>query len=148
MSPQVPGLRYAIAPASEGWRWTVYDGEGVAHARGEQGGAQRADRHDRGEQAVRLGPAAELEFGVGQDDSALGGDGGASPWPPLLNSITASVLSTALVLLLAWWQSAGERRALWLRTSPELALLVAAAGAVIGGLLVFTIPAHLVSRKK
>ncbi|MEJ3652335.1 carbohydrate ABC transporter permease [Actinomycetes bacterium KLBMP 9759] len=26
---------------------------------------------------------------------------GASPWPPLLNSITASVLSTALVLLLA-----------------------------------------------
>lgn len=35
MSPQVPGLRYAIAPASKGWRWTVYDGEGVAHARGE-----------------------------------------------------------------------------------------------------------------
>jgi sorbitol/mannitol transport system permease protein len=29
------------------------------------------------------------------------GGGGASPWPPLLNSITASVLSTALVLLLA-----------------------------------------------
>ncbi|MFF5084907.1 carbohydrate ABC transporter permease [Actinoplanes sp. NPDC000266] len=27
--------------------------------------------------------------------------GGASPWPPLLNSLTASVLSTALVLLLA-----------------------------------------------
>lgn len=31
----------------------------------------------------------------------FGVDGGASPWPPLLNSITASVLSTALVLLLA-----------------------------------------------
>ena len=29
------------------------------------------------------------------------GGGGASPWPPLLNSVTASVLSTALVLLLA-----------------------------------------------
>ncbi|PRY33473.1 carbohydrate ABC transporter permease [Pseudosporangium ferrugineum] len=28
--------------------------------------------------------------------------GGASPWPPLLNSLTASVLSTALVLLLAF----------------------------------------------
>jgi len=28
-------------------------------------------------------------------------DGGASPWPPLLNSVTASVLSTALVLLFA-----------------------------------------------
>jgi sorbitol/mannitol transport system permease protein len=27
--------------------------------------------------------------------------GGASPWPPLLNSLTASILSTALVLLLA-----------------------------------------------
>jgi sorbitol/mannitol transport system permease protein len=27
--------------------------------------------------------------------------GGASPWPPLLNSLTASVLSTALVLLLS-----------------------------------------------
>ena len=27
--------------------------------------------------------------------------GGASPWPPLLNSLTASLLSTALVLLLA-----------------------------------------------
>jgi sorbitol/mannitol transport system permease protein len=27
--------------------------------------------------------------------------GGASPWPPLLNSLTASVVSTALVLLLA-----------------------------------------------
>jgi len=27
--------------------------------------------------------------------------GGASPWPPLLNSLTASVLSTALVLVLA-----------------------------------------------
>jgi sorbitol/mannitol transport system permease protein len=31
----------------------------------------------------------------------FGVDGGASPWPPLLNSITASVLSTALVLALA-----------------------------------------------
>lgn len=28
--------------------------------------------------------------------------GGASPWPPLLNSLTASVLSTALVLLLCF----------------------------------------------
>jgi sorbitol/mannitol transport system permease protein len=28
--------------------------------------------------------------------------GGASPWPPLLNSLTASVLSTALVLLLSF----------------------------------------------
>src|SRR5919206_273225 len=28
--------------------------------------------------------------------------GGASPWPPLLNSLTASVVSTALVLLLAF----------------------------------------------
>src|ERR671920_2010558 len=27
--------------------------------------------------------------------------GGASPWPPLLNSLTASIVSTALVLLLA-----------------------------------------------
>ena len=28
--------------------------------------------------------------------------GGASPWPPLLNSLTASILSTALVLLLSF----------------------------------------------
>jgi sorbitol/mannitol transport system permease protein len=31
----------------------------------------------------------------------FGAQTGASPWPPLLNSLTASVLSTALVLLLA-----------------------------------------------
>jgi sorbitol/mannitol transport system permease protein len=31
----------------------------------------------------------------------FGGETGASPWPPLLNSLTASVLSTILVLLLA-----------------------------------------------
>lgn len=31
----------------------------------------------------------------------FGADGGATPWPPLLNSMTASVVSTALVLLLA-----------------------------------------------
>jgi sorbitol/mannitol transport system permease protein len=31
----------------------------------------------------------------------FGASGGASPWPPLLNSITASVVSTLLVLLLA-----------------------------------------------
>ena len=31
----------------------------------------------------------------------FGSDGGASPWPPLLNSITASVLSTILVLIFA-----------------------------------------------
>ncbi|GAA2839461.1 carbohydrate ABC transporter permease [Crossiella cryophila] len=31
----------------------------------------------------------------------FGADGGASPWPPLLNSVTASVGSTILVLLLA-----------------------------------------------
>ncbi|MFD7923103.1 carbohydrate ABC transporter permease [Streptomyces sp. NPDC059740] len=31
----------------------------------------------------------------------FGGSGGSSPWPPLLNSLTASVASTLLVLLLA-----------------------------------------------
>jgi sorbitol/mannitol transport system permease protein len=31
----------------------------------------------------------------------FGASSGASPWPPLLNSVTASVVSTALVLLLA-----------------------------------------------
>jgi len=31
----------------------------------------------------------------------LGLDGGRDPWPPLINSLTASVLSTVLVLLLA-----------------------------------------------
>jgi sorbitol/mannitol transport system permease protein len=31
----------------------------------------------------------------------FGADTGASPWPPLLNSLTASVVSTALVLVLA-----------------------------------------------
>ncbi|GAB3974876.1 carbohydrate ABC transporter permease [Streptomyces sparsus] len=32
----------------------------------------------------------------------FGAGGGADPWPPLLNSVTASVASTALVLLLAF----------------------------------------------
>jgi sorbitol/mannitol transport system permease protein len=32
----------------------------------------------------------------------FGASSGASPWPPLLNSLTASVLSTALVLLLSF----------------------------------------------
>ena len=31
----------------------------------------------------------------------FGADGGATPWPPLLNSLTASIVSTAFVLVLA-----------------------------------------------
>ncbi|SDQ21029.1 carbohydrate ABC transporter permease [Quadrisphaera sp. DSM 44207] len=34
--------------------------------------------------------------------SFFGAESGASPWPPLINSLTASVVSTALVLLLAF----------------------------------------------
>jgi sorbitol/mannitol transport system permease protein len=54
-------------------------------------------RGERGHQPAVAVRAAHLEGYA----NFFGAQTGASPWPPLLNSLTASVLSTALVLLLA-----------------------------------------------